>query len=84
MLAELTSEQLSEWQVYTSYFDPLPDTPRESAHVVSTLVNLLSTKGKTTLDDFLPIAKPPRPRQSSADHLAIMGAFAKRHNATCR
>ncbi len=75
MLAGMTSEQFSEWQVFATHFHALPDGPREAALITSTMVNLRS-KSKTTVDDFIPVTPLPKPPQSAEVGIRKLRAIA--------
>jgi hypothetical protein len=77
MLASMTSEQLSEWQVFTSRFHALPDPPREAGVIASQMTRLWSG-AKTDPEDFVPIKPMPKPVQSAEEGLAALRALGAR------
>ncbi len=76
MLASITSEQLSEWQVFTTHFHAFPDNPREAALVTSSLFNVMSAKAKATVEDFNPIVPMPRAPQSPEAGMRALRAIS--------
>jgi hypothetical protein len=73
----MTSEQLSEWQVFTSRFHALPDPPLEAGVIASQMTRLWSG-AKTDPEDFVPIKPMPKPVQSAEEGLAALRALGAR------
>lgn len=74
MLAQISSYQLSEWQVFTSRFQALPDGPRE-AGVIAAQVTRIWSGGRCEPQDFIPVRPMPRPEQSPEAGIAILRAL---------
>lgn len=78
MLGEISSEQLSEWQVFATHFHALPDGPREAGLIVSSMSRIWSGT-RSEPEDFTPIRPLPRPEQSADEGIAaLLARGAKR------
>lgn len=57
----MDSQELTEWMAFTTYYEALPDSWRQTGMICSGLVApYVKRDQQLKPEDFIPIAKPPR------------------------
>lgn len=66
----MDSAELSEWIAYTTYYEALPDTWRETALLTTAMLAPHSPRGHMPkAEDFVPLEKPPQHEEQVIDVL---------------